>query len=107
MDDGLGLGAEHCCKVLATVQWQQSRGEAVRAVERMLVGHRRQREVLLDDGGHIGAPLDGRAHHPTGRDVPSHDRAIVRATRYPPQGARSFGPLRAAKYSFDKVRVSW
>jgi 4-hydroxy-2-oxoheptanedioate aldolase len=29
-------------------------------------------------------------------------RAIVRATRYPPQGTRSFGPLRAEKYTFDR-----
>lgn len=30
-------------------------------------------------------------------------RAIVRATRYPPQGTRSFGPLRASNYSFDNA----
>jgi 4-hydroxy-2-oxoheptanedioate aldolase len=29
-------------------------------------------------------------------------RAIVAATRYPPHGTRSFGPLRAEKYSFDR-----
>jgi 4-hydroxy-2-oxoheptanedioate aldolase len=29
-------------------------------------------------------------------------QAIVRATRYPPQGARSFGPLRAERYGFDR-----
>lgn len=28
-------------------------------------------------------------------------RAVVRATRYPPEGGRSFGPLRASRYSFD------
>lgn len=28
--------------------------------------------------------------------------AIVRATRYPPHGTRSFGPLRAEHYSFDR-----
>lgn len=27
--------------------------------------------------------------------------AVVRATRFPPQGTRSFGPLRAAQYTFD------
>ena len=27
--------------------------------------------------------------------------AIVRATRYPPQGTRSFGPLRASQYTID------
>jgi 4-hydroxy-2-oxoheptanedioate aldolase len=27
--------------------------------------------------------------------------AIVRATRYPPHGSRSFGPLRASRYTFD------
>lgn len=27
--------------------------------------------------------------------------AIVRATRYPPQGSRSWGPLRASRYTFD------
>ena len=27
--------------------------------------------------------------------------AVVRATRYPPQGARSFGPLRASHYTLD------
>jgi 4-hydroxy-2-oxoheptanedioate aldolase len=29
--------------------------------------------------------------------------AIVRATRYPPHGSRSFGPLRASHYSFDNA----
>jgi 4-hydroxy-2-oxoheptanedioate aldolase len=29
--------------------------------------------------------------------------AIVRATRYPPAGARSFGPLRASRYTFDNA----
>ena len=29
-------------------------------------------------------------------------RAIVRAMRYPPYGSRSFGPLRAEKFSFDR-----
>ena len=29
--------------------------------------------------------------------------AIVQATRYPPLGSRSFGPLRAARYSFDNA----
>src|SRR5215469_12299288 len=29
--------------------------------------------------------------------------AIVRATRYPPQGTRSFGPLRASHYGFDNA----
>jgi 4-hydroxy-2-oxoheptanedioate aldolase len=29
--------------------------------------------------------------------------AIVRATRYPPRGSRSFGPLRASRYSFDNA----
>ena len=28
-------------------------------------------------------------------------RAIVRATRYPPEGARGFGPLRASHYTMD------
>lgn len=28
-------------------------------------------------------------------------RAIVSATRYPPQGRRGFGPLRASRYTFD------
>jgi 4-hydroxy-2-oxoheptanedioate aldolase len=28
-------------------------------------------------------------------------RAIVRATRYPPAGARGFGPLRASHYTYD------
>jgi 2-keto-3-deoxy-L-rhamnonate aldolase RhmA len=28
-------------------------------------------------------------------------KAIVRATRYPPEGTRGFGPLRAANYMFD------
>jgi len=28
-------------------------------------------------------------------------QAIVRATRYPPEGTRGFGPLRAAQYMFD------
>ena len=28
-------------------------------------------------------------------------QAIVRATRYPPEGTRGFGPLRAANYMFD------
>ncbi len=28
-------------------------------------------------------------------------RAIVRATRYPPEGTRSFGPLRASQYTLD------
>ncbi len=28
-------------------------------------------------------------------------RAVVRATRYPPQGTRGFGPLRASRYTFD------
>jgi len=28
--------------------------------------------------------------------------AIVRATRYPPVGTRSFGPLRAERYTFDR-----
>jgi len=30
-------------------------------------------------------------------------RAIVAATRYPPQGTRSFGPLRASHYTFDNA----
>ncbi len=30
-------------------------------------------------------------------------RAIVRATRYPPEGARSFGPLRASHYGLDNA----
>jgi 2-keto-3-deoxy-L-rhamnonate aldolase RhmA len=30
-------------------------------------------------------------------------RAIVSATRFPPAGARSFGPLRASHYSFDNA----
>src|SRR3954454_14604831 len=30
-------------------------------------------------------------------------RAIVAATRYPPAGGRSFGPLRASHYSFDNA----
>ncbi len=30
-------------------------------------------------------------------------RAIVAATRYPPHGTRSFGPLRASNYSFDNL----
>jgi len=30
-------------------------------------------------------------------------RAIVAATRYPPQGTRSFGPLRASRYTFDNA----
>jgi len=30
-------------------------------------------------------------------------RAVVRATRYPPEGIRSFGPLRASRYSFDNA----
>ena len=29
--------------------------------------------------------------------------AIVRATRYPPAGSRSFGPLRASHYTFDNA----
>lgn len=29
--------------------------------------------------------------------------SIVRATRYPPQGARSWGPLRASGYTFDNL----
>jgi len=29
--------------------------------------------------------------------------AIVSATRYPPAGARSFGPLRASRYTFDNA----
>lgn len=29
--------------------------------------------------------------------------AIVRAARYPPAGTRSFGPLRASRYSFDNA----
>lgn len=29
-------------------------------------------------------------------------QAIVSATRYPPQGKRSFGPLRAERYGFDR-----
>src|SRR5436190_12615175 len=29
--------------------------------------------------------------------------AIVAATRYPPAGSRSFGPLRASHYSFDNA----
>jgi 4-hydroxy-2-oxoheptanedioate aldolase len=29
--------------------------------------------------------------------------AIVRATRYPPAGTRSFGPLRASRYTFDNA----
>jgi len=29
--------------------------------------------------------------------------AIVRATRYPPAGIRSFGPLRASRYTFDNA----
>lgn len=29
--------------------------------------------------------------------------SIVRATRYPPNGSRSFGPLRASRYSFDNA----
>jgi 2-keto-3-deoxy-L-rhamnonate aldolase RhmA len=29
--------------------------------------------------------------------------AVVRATRYPPAGTRSFGPLRASRYSFDNA----
>ncbi len=28
-------------------------------------------------------------------------QAIVRATRFPPEGARSWGPLRASRYTFD------
>lgn len=28
-------------------------------------------------------------------------REVVRATRFPPQGVRSFGPIRAARYSLD------
>ncbi len=28
-------------------------------------------------------------------------RAVVDATRFPPEGSRSFGPLRASRYSFD------
>ena len=28
-------------------------------------------------------------------------RAIVSATRYPPEGTRSWGPLRASRYTFD------
>jgi len=33
----------------------------------------------------------------------SEAEAIVRATRYPPQGTRSFGALRAANYTFDNL----
>jgi 4-hydroxy-2-oxoheptanedioate aldolase len=33
----------------------------------------------------------------------SEVEAIVRATRYPPDGTRSFGPLRASHYGFDNV----
>jgi 2-keto-3-deoxy-L-rhamnonate aldolase RhmA len=29
--------------------------------------------------------------------------AVVRATRYPPEGSRSFGPLRASRYSYDNA----
>jgi 4-hydroxy-2-oxoheptanedioate aldolase len=28
-------------------------------------------------------------------------RAVVDATRYPPEGSRSFGPLRGSRYTFD------
>ncbi|MDX6598210.1 MAG: 4-hydroxy-2-oxoheptanedioate aldolase [Gaiellales bacterium] len=31
-------------------------------------------------------------------------REVVAATRFPPQGTRSFGPLRAARYSLDYAR---
>lgn len=30
-------------------------------------------------------------------------KAVVRATRYPPEGSRSFGPLRATRYSLDNA----
>lgn len=33
--------------------------------------------------------------------TPEEARAIVSATRYPPQGTRSWGPLRASGYTFD------
>ena len=32
---------------------------------------------------------------------------IVRATRYPPEGTRGFGPLRAANYMFDSKDFLW
>ena len=34
--------------------------------------------------------------------TPQEAEAIVAATRYPPQGKRSYGPLRAERYTFDR-----
>lgn len=35
--------------------------------------------------------------------TPAEVEAVIRATRFPPQGMRSFGPLRASRYSFDNA----
>lgn len=35
--------------------------------------------------------------------TPDEARAIVGATRFPPAGTRSFGPLRASRYTFDNA----
>src|SRR5579862_6219978 len=61
--------------------------------------------VPSSHGEHIQRALDIGAMGvlvPMVRSV-EEARAIVRATRYPPDGVRSFGPLRASRYTFDNA----
>jgi 4-hydroxy-2-oxoheptanedioate aldolase len=61
--------------------------------------------VPSSSGEHIQRALDIGAMGvlvPMVRSV-EEARAIVQATRYPPEGVRSFGPLRASRYSFDNA----
>jgi 2-keto-3-deoxy-L-rhamnonate aldolase RhmA len=80
----------------------------VAEVERMLMALSASESVPLvrvppRDPGFIQRALDLGAMGVVVPLVSSADEAreVVRATRFPPEGTRSFGPIRAARYSLD------
>ena len=110
----LGLGSSNIAELLGFVgfDWLVIEAEHnaldLAEVERMLMACSASASVPLvrvppSDPGFIQRALDLGALGIVVPLVETADQAaeIVRATRFPPQGGRSFGPLRAARYSLD------
>lgn len=110
----LGLGSPNIAELLGFVgfDWLVIETEHnaldLAEVERMLMACSASPSVPLirvppRDPGFIQRALDLGALGIVVPLVETADEAaeIVRATRFPPQGTRSFGPLRAARYSLD------
>ena len=110
----LSLGSPHVAELMASAGWDWLLVEAEHTaidtaqVEHMLMAIRGTGTIpiirtLSADPLLIQKSLDAGAMGVFVPMVRSADeaRAIVQATRYPPEGTRGFGPLRASQYTLD------